>query len=470
MSDNQKTIGKAVSVTGAGLHTGKEVKLTFKPAPVNFGYKFKRIDLKDQPVINVDVDNVIDTSRGTTIGENGIKILTIEHVLAAIAGMGIDNILIELDQIEAPIKDGSSRYFVEALQKAGIVEQEEKKHYIEITKKINYSNSQNKVEITAMPGSDFTASVTIDYETKVLGEQHAELNNIDSFSDEFSKCRTFVFLHELEYLLNKNLIKGGDLSNAIVFVNHLISQKELDRLADLFNKPKVKVLKEGILNNLKLYFPNEPARHKLLDLLGDLALLGRPIKGNIYARRPGHQSNVEFAKLIKQNINKNKMNKEPKYDPGKPALMDIQDIQKILPHRPPFLFIDKILEMSEKHVVGLKNVTMNENFFVGHFPDDPVMPGVIQIEAMAQCGGVLVLSTLPDPQNYTTLFLKIEQVKWRQKVVPGDTIIFDLELISPIRRGIAHMKGKAYVGKKIVMEAQMMASIRKKLQSKKIIR
>lgn len=462
MSVKQKTIRKPISVSGTGLHTGKEATLTFKPAPENFGYKFKRVDIEGEPLVNVDVDLVIDTSRGSTLEENGVRIYTTEHVLAAIAGLEIDNILIELDQVETPIMDGSSRFFIEALSEAGIIEQNADREYIEINEKIIFQDDENKVELIAEPAKGFDVSVMIDYETKVLGVQNADMKSITDFKDDIAKCRTFVFLHELEFLLNNNLIKGGDLSNAIVFVNRVISQEELDRLADLFKKPKVKVLEEGILNNLELHYANEPARHKLLDVVGDLALLGKPIKGSITAKRPGHLSNVQFAKLIKKHINNSKMSTETKFDLNKEPLMDVMKIQSILPHRPPFLFIDKILEMTESRVVGLKNVTMNETFFVGHFPDEPVMPGVIQIEAMAQCGGVLVLSSVPDPENYLTLFLKIENVKFRQKVVPGDTIVFDLELAAPIRRGIAYMKGNAYVGDKIVMEAQMMASIVRK--------
>lgn len=468
MPEKQKTIKKAVSVSGIGLHSGKEVTLTFKPAPANHGYKFKRVDLNNQPEIKVDVDYVKDTSRGTSIEHNGVQVFTTEHVLAAVAGLEIDNILIELDQAETPIKDGSSRYFIEALLQAGIEELDANKEYLEISSGITYKDPANKTKIVAEPDPGFSASVRIDYETKVLGIQDAEIKSISSFEKELSKCRTFVFLHELEYLYENNLIKGGDLNNAIVFVNRVITQEELDRLAKLLNKPKVRVLREGILNNLKLHFANEPARHKLLDLIGDLALLGKPIKGKIYAHRPGHYSNVEFAKKIKEHIkNNNKMKEFYQYDPNKEPILDINDIKRLLPHRPPFLFVDKILEMDDKHIVGLKNITMNESFFVGHFPDEPVMPGVLQIEAMAQCGGVLVLSSFPDPQNYTTYFLKIENVKFRKKVTPGDTIIFYLSLLSPIRRGIAYMKGKAYVGDKVVMEAQMMASIRKKEENQK---
>ena len=462
MFEKQKTIKRPATVSGTGLHTGKFANLTFKPAPENHGYVFKRIDLKGAPLIHVDVDHVVDTSRGTTLEENHHRVYTTEHVLAALSGLGIDNVLIEIDQVETPIMDGSSSAFLKTLLEAGIEEQAAERQFIEINRTIEYKNPGDKVELKAEPADKFELEVEIDYETKVLGVQKACLNDILDFKNEIANCRTFVFLHELEYLLNNNLIKGGDLDNAIVFVNRLVSQQELDRLAGLFNKPKVKVLEEGILNNLELHFPNEPARHKLLDVVGDLALLGKPIRGKIYAKRPGHHSNVQFAKLIKQHFNASKMNKTAKFDPNKEPLLDINDIQNLLPHRPPFLFIDKILEMSDRRVVGLKNVTMNEGFFVGHFPDDPVMPGVIQIEAMAQVGGVLVLNSVPDPQNHTTLFAKIESVKFRRKVVPGDTLIFDLELLSPIRRGIAHMKGKAYVGDNVVMEAQMMASIRRK--------
>jgi len=463
MQEKQHTLKSEIKVSGTGLHTGKNVNMVFKPAPENHGIKFKRIDVKNQAIIEADVDNVVDTSRGTTLEQNGARVYTTEHVLAAFIGSGIDNVLIELDQLETPIMDGSSKYFIEAIEKAGIVEQNALKEYIEITSDIEYINPGNKVELSASPAKDFTINVDIDFGTKVLSTQNAKLNDINKFNDEISKCRTFVFLHELKFLLENDLIKGGDLSNAIVFVNKHVSQEELDRLATLFNQPKIKVLKEGILNNLKLQYPNEPARHKLLDVVGDLALLGKPIKGAITAKRPGHASNVQFAKLIKQQYLKNKlkMKEVPNFDLNKKPVYDINQIKKILPHRPPFLFVDRILELSETHIVGLKNVTMNESFFVGHFPNEPIFPGVIQIEAMAQTGGVLVLNTVPDPENYLTYFLKIDDVKFRNPVIPGDTIVFSLELISPIRRGIANMKGKAYVGNKLVMEAILMAQISK---------
>jgi UDP-3-O-[3-hydroxymyristoyl] N-acetylglucosamine deacetylase/3-hydroxyacyl-[acyl-carrier-protein] dehydratase len=464
MTEKQRTIKKAISVTGTGLHTGNEVTLTFNPAPAGHGLKFRRIDLEGQPIIEADVDHVVDTSRGTSLRKNGADINTCEHALAAVAGLQIDNLLIDLTQSEPPIMDGSSKYFLEALIKAGIEEQDAEREYIELDENIVFTDEEKKVEMIAIPADRFKVSVMINFETRVLGTQHAVLEDISAFKEEISNCRTFVFLHELEYLLSNNLIKGGDLSNAIVFVNRVVTQEELDRLADLFNKPRVDVLQDGILNNLELHHRNEPARHKLLDVVGDLALLGKPLKAHIIARRPGHAANVELGKLIKKfHLNKSKkMDGTVSFDVNKKPLFDINDIHNILPHRPPFLFIDKIIEMGENHIVGVKNVTMNEPFFVGHFPGDPVMPGVIQIEAMAQVGGVLLLSAVPDPENYITLFLKIENAKFRQRVVPGDTLVFHNILTKPVRRGIGIMEGKAYVNGKVVMEATMMASVTRK--------
>ncbi len=463
MSEKQRTIKAPVSITGVGLHTGNEVIITFKPAPENYGYKFRRVDLTTGTLVDADVDHVVDTSRGTSIEQDGVRIDTIEHVLAALAGLEIDNAIIELNQSETPILDGSSKVYVEALKTVGIVEQKALRQYFEVTSNITYLNPEKKVEMIAIPSAEFKVSVMIDYESKVLQSQNATLNNLRQFEHDFASCRTFVFMHELEYLLNNNLIKGGDLSNAIVFVDREMSGVELDHLAHLFNKPKVKVLKEGILNNLELQYPNEPARHKLLDIIGDLALVGMPIKGHIIATRPGHHSNVQFAKLIKKQLKKERHTENVHtFDPNKPPLYNINQIKNLLPHRPPFLFIDKIIEMGTDYVVGVKNVTINEAFFVGHFPEEPVMPGVLMIEALAQNGGILALSTLEDPQNYLTLFVKIDNVKFRHKVVPGDTLVFFCQFNGPMRRGLISMKGVAYVGSKIVMEAEMMAQLQRK--------
>lgn len=463
MSVKQKTLKEAVTISGAGLHTGKEVILTLHPAAENHGFKFRRVDLPDQPIIEADADLVVDTSRGTSIEKNNARVSTIEHVLAALTGMDLDNVLIDLNCPETPILDGSSRFYVEAIEKAGIIEQDADREFFVVDEVIRFYDAEKNAELMLIPADEYRVSVMIDYQTKVLGTQNAHLDNITDFAAQISKCRTFVFLHELEFLIQNNLIKGGDLSNAIVFVNRLIQKDELDRLATFFNKPHVEVLQEGIINNLELHFANEPARHKLLDVIGDISLAGVRIKGHIIANRPGHASNTKFAKIIKQHIRNSKTgNQPPKYDPNTPPLYDINDIKRLLPHRPPFLLVDRIIRMNDKEVVGLKNVSMNEGFFVGHFPDEPVMPGVLILEAMAQTGGILVLSSVPDPENYITYFLKIDNVKFRQKVVPGDTIIFHLELITPVRRGICHMRGTAFVGNKVTTEAELMAQIVRK--------
>lgn len=462
MSDKQKTIKSTFSISGTGLHTGNEAILTFNPAPENFGIKFRRTDIGSDVFVPADVDYVVDTSRGTSLEFKGVRIDTVEHVLAALSGLEIDNVLVELDQSETPILDGSAGIYVQHILKAGIVEQKATRKYFEIPSNITYTDAENKVELLALPAQDFHISVMIDFDSKVLLPQNAILQQMKHFKDEIAPARTFVFLHELEDLLKNNLIKGGDINNAIVFVDRKVSQEELNHLTELFKKPKVEVLSEGILNNLELKFTNEPARHKLLDVIGDLALVGMPLKGHIIATRPGHAANVQFAKMIKKLIKKEKSGEViPSFDLTKPPLYDINQIQKFLPHRPPFLFVDRILELTEHHVVGLKNVTMNEAYFVGHFPNEPIMPGVLQIEALAQNGGLLALSSVEDPADYYTYFLKVENVKFRQKVVPGDTLILVNTLIDPIRRGLCHMHGTVYVGNKIVTEGDLLAQILK---------
>lgn len=457
----QRTIKKQVSISGTGLHTGKQVNLTFVPAPENHGYKFQRVDLTDNPIIDADVDNVIDTARGTTLEQNGARVYTTEHVLAALVGLEIDNMLIQLDGPEIPIMDGSSMPFIKLLEGAGLMEQNAERVYFELKENLSYEDPIKNVEMLAVPQDSFRLTVMVDYNSDVLGTQHAHIYNVNQFKTDIAMCRTFVFLHELEALLANDLIKGGDLNNAIVLVDKEISQAQIDHLKKIFHKEDVEIKGKGVLNNTTLHYFNEPARHKLLDIVGDLALVGVPLKMHILAARPGHAGNIAFAKKIKALIKSQraKKNASPMFDLSKEPVLNIMDIQKLLPHRQPFLLIDKIMELTPESVVGVKNVTMNEEFFKGHFPENPVMPGVLLVEAMAQTGGILVLKTVPDPENYLTYFMKLDGVKFKQKVIPGDTVVFDLKLLTPIRRGICHMKGIAYVNNKPVMEAEMMAQI-----------
>ena len=460
--DKQHTLGSAISISGTGLHTGSKVDMTLKPANPGFGFQFQRVDMPGQPVIKADCDLVTDTSRGTTLEDNGAKVSTVEHILAALVGMGVDNCLIELNGPEIPIMDGSSAPFVEIIEKAGVLEQDAAKQWYFIDQNISHYDEKKRVEMTALPATEYKITTLIDFNSPVLGTQHAGLKHMGEFKSEIASCRTFVFLHELEMLLEHNLIKGGDINNAIVVVDKPVTEDEMERLAQAFGRKKMEVKSEGYLNNLELRFPNEPARHKLLDVVGDLALIGYPIKAHIIANRPGHSTNVDFARVIKQYIKKNKQLKNiPVYDPNQPPVYSLQQIEKTLPHRHPFLLVDKIIELSDKQIVGVKNVTFDEWFFKGHFPNKPVMPGVLQVEALAQCGGILAINAMP-PGEYDTYFIKIDNVKFKQKVVPGDTMILKMELLSPIRRGICEMRGTVYVGNKVATEGDLMAQLVKR--------
>jgi UDP-3-O-[3-hydroxymyristoyl] N-acetylglucosamine deacetylase/3-hydroxyacyl-[acyl-carrier-protein] dehydratase len=460
--DKQHTLKSAVSISGTGLHTGVLADMTLKPANPGFGLQFQRIDLPNQPIIKADCDLVTDTSRGTTLESNGARISTIEHILAALVGMGIDNCLIEINGPEIPIMDGSASPFVELIEEAEVVEQDAAKIWYSIDENIYHYDEVKRVEMVAMPAVEYQITTLIDFNSPVLGTQHAQLKKMSEFKEQISISRTFVFLHELEMLLDNNLIKGGDVNNAIVIVDKQVDEKEMERLKKIFKKDKIEVKSEGYLNNLDLRFPNEPARHKLLDIVGDLALIGYPIKARIIANRPGHSSNVEFAKKIKQYIKKNKHTRGvPIYDPSQPPVYDLQFIEKTLPHRFPFLLVDKIIELNDTQIVGVKNVTFNEWFFQGHFPNNPVMPGVLQIEALAQCGGILAIN-LSGAGQYNTYFLKIDNCKFKQMVRPGDTMLLKMELSAPIRRGICEMKGTVYVGNKVATEADLVAQIVKR--------
>lgn len=458
----QHTIKEDVIISGAGIHTGESVTMRLKPAQPNTGIVFQRIDIAGKPTVKADVDNVIETNRSTTIESNGARVSTIEHLMATLTGMQVDNVLIEIDGEEVPILDGSAEPFVEALSRTGTQQQDAKKIYYSIDQNITFTDEEKKVEMVALPYHEYRINTLIDFNSPVLGTQHATMKSISEFNKEIAPSRTFCFFHELELLLANNLIKGGDINNAIVVVDKPVTEEQVMRISKVFNKKDVHVNEEGILNNLQLRFPNEPARHKLLDMVGDLALVGYPFNAHIIANRPGHSSNILFAKKIKEHIKKNKYREDiPKYDPNKPALYDINAIEKILPHRYPFLLIDKIVELSKTHVIAIKNITYNEPFFQGHFPGNYVMPGVLQAEALAQAGGFIAIP-LDSDDKYDTYFLKIENCKFKQKVVPGDTLILKMELLHPIRRGICEMRGTIFVGNKLVTEALLVAQIVKR--------
>ena len=458
----QHTIKEELTISGAGIHTGQAVTMRLKPAEANTGIQFQRIDLPEKTIIKADVDNVVETNRSTTLESNGARVSTIEHLMAALVGMQIDNVLIEIDGEEVPILDGSSEPFVYELKKTGTLKQNAVKIYYEIKHNITFIDEGKKVEMVALPYHEYRINTLIDFNSPVLGTQHADMKNISLFNDEFASSRTFCFFHELEALLNNNLIKGGDINNAIVVVDRPVDEDQVQRISKIFKKQDVKVSEEGLLNNLQLRYPNEPARHKLLDVVGDLALVGYAFKAHIIANRPGHASNVKFAKKIKEHIKKNKLKQDvPPYDVNQVPFYDTQTIQRILPHRYPFLLVDKVMELTDKYVIAIKNVTVNEPFFQGHFPGNAVMPGVLQVEALAQAGGFLAIPRDSEDQ-YDTYFLKIENCKFKQKVVPGDTLILKMELLHPIRRGICEMKGTIFIGDKVVTEAILVAQIVKR--------
>lgn len=461
MIEKQRTLKESILFNGVGLHTGEAVTMEICPAADNHGYKFQRVDLENQPVIKADVDYVVATDRGTTLEQNGARVYTTEHVLAALYACQVDNALIKLNGPEIPIMDGSALLFVKEIERVGYEEQTAEREYFELNENIPWEDLEKGIEFLAVPDTNYRLTVMVDYNSPILGTQHASMYKISDFKTEIAKCRTFVFLKELEYLASNNLIKGGDLDNAIVLVDRPdVEQEELDRLAKLLGKDKLQISIDGmgVLNSTKLQYENEPARHKLLDIVGDLALVGKPIKAHILAARPGHSGNVRFAKVLKEQIKK-QQNQGRYFDLSQESVYDVNDIERILPHRYPFLMVDKIIEVHENSIVGVKNITMNEPQFTGHFPGNPVFPGVLQIEAMAQVGGIFALTKVEEPHLYSTYFMKIDNVRFKQKVMPGDTVVFELVLNSPIRRGLVEMSGKAYVNGKIVSEASMLAQI-----------
>ena len=454
----QRTLKSTFQVSGKGLHTGLQINATFNPAPTGHGYKFKRVDLPEAPIVDAVAENVIETQRGTVIAKGDVKISTIEHALAALYAAGIDNCLIELDAPEMPILDGSAIEYAEKIEEVGYEEQTEEKDFYIVKQKMEVVDENSGASLIALPDDDFSIETLIVFKSPVLSNQFAMLTSMDKFKTEIAASRTFVFVREVEPLVSNNLIKGGDLDNAIVIYDSPMSQETIDKLADLMGVPHKNVNELGYINNKPLVFDNEPARHKLLDVLGDIALIGRPLKGRIIAVKPGHSLNTTFAKKVRREIKRQDI-QAPIYNPNVAPLMDINKIRELLPHRYPFLMVDKVIEKDENHIVGVKNVSVNEPFFQGHFPQEPVMPGVLQVEAMAQVGGLLVQSNVDEPEKYSTYFMKIDNVKFRQKVVPGDTLVFHLSLMSEIRRGCAVMKGYAFVGEKIVSEAEFMAQI-----------
>ena len=454
----QCTLKDSFQINGKGLHTGLQIEATFSPAPENTGYVFKRVDLEGEPTILAVAENVVETVRGTVIGNNTMRISTIEHALAALYAAGIDNCLITLNAPELPILDGSAIYYAEKIDEVGIVEQESEKDYYIVKQKIEVIDEKTGSSLIVLPDEDFSIDTMIEFDSAILQNQFASLHSMKNFKSEIAASRTFVFVREIEALLNANLIKGGDLDNAIVIYDQPMSKEALDKISNLIGIEGVEVSDLGYINNKPLVFNNEPARHKLLDVIGDIALIGRPLKGRIIANKPGHSLNTMFSKKIRREIKRQDV-QAPIYNPNLEPVMDANRIRECLPHRYPFLLVDKIIEMGENHIVGIKNITQNEPFFLGHFPQEPVMPGVLQVEAMAQVGGLLVLNSVEEPERYSTYFMKIDNVKFRQKVVPGDTLIFHLSLMGEIRRGVATMKGYAFVGEKIVSEAEFMAQI-----------